>query len=131
MKNKVFKTEQEWRSLLGHNRYEICRKSGTEPAFSGDLWALKDMGTYACACCGVLVFESKRKYDSGSGWPSFSLPASESTIQNVRDTRHGMVRTEVQCSSCDSHLGHVFEDANSPSGTRYCINSASLRFHPK
>ena len=93
MKNKVFKTDQEWRSLLGPNRYRICRQSGTEPAFSGDLWDLKDVGTYACACCDGLLFESERKYDSGSGWPSFSLPANEAHFRTARDTSHGMVRT--------------------------------------
>ena len=131
MKNKVFNTEKKWRSLLGVSRYKICRQGETEPAFRGDLWDLKDAGTYTCACCNHLLFNSDGKYTSGGGWPSFSLPVSESRLQTRRDTSNGIVRTEILCSSCDSHLGHVFKDTCSPSGTRYCVNSASLRFHPK
>ena len=128
MTRKISKSETEWKAALAPEQYRILRKKGTEPAFSGALCYHKGEGTYACAACGQPLFDSGAKYDSGSGWPSFYQPADGEAIETQEDLSGGRVRTEVLCSRCDSHLGHVFEDGPNPTGLRYCINSAALDF---
>ncbi|MCH2578938.1 MAG: peptide-methionine (R)-S-oxide reductase MsrB [Pseudomonadales bacterium] len=126
--NKIAKTEQQWQEELDEESYHVLRKKGTERAFTGRYWNLKDKGIYNCAGCGLNLFSSDAKYDSGSGWPSFYQPSSKSNITELADSSGGMIRTEVICKKCESHLGHVFPDGPPKTGLRYCINSASLVF---
>lgn len=125
---KVVKTEDQWRSELTPEEFYVLRESGTERAFTGDLWNHKDQGTYTCAGCGLPLFHSDTKFKSGTGWPSFFEPIEVGYVDEIADYTHGMVRTEVNCARCDGHLGHVFEDGPNPTGLRYCINSVSLNF---
>lgn len=122
------RTDAEWRSSLSAEQYRILRQAGTEPPFSGDLNGEKRKGVYVCAGCGTELFVSNDKYDSGSGWPSFTAPADDDVIDELSDQSHGMSRVEIRCSACQGHLGHVFPDGPGPSGLRYCVNSASLDF---
>lgn len=124
------RTEAEWRAALSPEQYRILRQGGTEPPWSGELLDTKQPGEFRCAACGEKLFSSDTKYDSGSGWPSFTAPVDEASVSRHADTAHGMVRTEVRCASCEGHLGHVFDDGPGPAGERFCINSASLAFKP-
>lgn len=126
--DKLQKSEQEWRSELDPATFHVCREKGTERAFTGKYWNLKDKGLYHCAACGEALFSSETKYESGSGWPSFYQPAQSGSVTELADHSNGMLRTEVICSKCESHLGHVFPDGPPETGLRYCINSASLQF---
>jgi peptide-methionine (R)-S-oxide reductase len=128
---KVQKTEAEWRAELGPEEYHVLREKGTEAPFSGEYDHVFDPGTYRCAGCGAELFQSDAKYDSGCGWPAFSAPASGEAIDEETDTTFGMMRTEVMCSNCGGHLGHVFPDGPRPTGLRYCINSAALDLDEK
>lgn len=125
------KTEEEWRRQLTPEQYRIAREKGTERAFTGAYNDSKEPGVYRCLCCGTELFRSDAKFDSGSGWPSFTKPIANENVKTVEDVSHGMRRTEVMCAACDAHLGHVFPDGPGPGRTRYCINSAVLDLEPE
>lgn len=123
---KVEKSEEQWRSELSPEQFQVLRKKGTERPFTGAYNDFKGTGTFACAGCGAALFDAKTKYDSGSGWPSFTAPVGADAVAEHRDTSHGMIRVEITCSACGGHLGHVFPDGPGPTRQRYCVNSAAL-----
>jgi peptide-methionine (R)-S-oxide reductase len=129
--NKIDLSDAEWRARLTPEQYRILRQGGTEAPWTGALLDKKGPGRFRCAGCGQPLFDSDSKFDSGSGWPSFTRPAEDGAVSEERDVSHGMVRTEVRCARCEGHLGHVFPDGPGPEGLRYCINSASLEFDPE
>ena len=130
MAHEVQKSEDDWRAELGLERFDVLRRAGTERPWSGEYVHNHTDGTYRCAGCGAVLFDSSTKYESGSGWPSFYEPAVAEAVETVEDSSHGMVRTEVRCRRCGGHLGHVFDDGPQPTGLRYCMNSLALDFEP-
>ena len=123
---KIVKSEEQWRTELSREQFFVCRRKGTEPAFTGKYHDCREPGVYHCSCCGLVLFSSEDKFDSGTGWPSFSRTLDKKCVETERDASHRMFRTEVHCARCGAHLGHVFPDGPPPSGLRYCINSVSL-----
>ncbi len=128
---KIVKTKEEWRKILSANRFHVLREKGTERAFSGEYWDNHKTGTYSCAACGLPLFSSEHKFESGTGWPSFFQPIKAQNVASIADNSYGMQRVEVECNRCGGHLGHVFDDGPRPTGQRFCINSASLIFEEK
>lgn len=131
MSRKIEKTDDQWRDQLSPVEFAVTRKKDTERAFTGRYWDCFEAGEYHCVCCGAPLFDAEHKFDAGCGWPSFDRPAVDDNIEASRDLSHGMIRTEVVCSQCDAHLGHVFDDGPTSTGLRYCINSASLKLETK
>jgi len=129
-REKIHKTDEEWKAELTPEQFHVARQGGTERAFTGPYWDEKRPGLYRCVSCGVPLFRSETKFDSGTGWPSFYQPVEEGVVEEHVDRSHGMVRTEARCSTCDAHLGHVFPDGPRPTGLRYCMNGTALKLDP-